>query len=555
MTLTLGPGLTLPLEAVTETFAILAKRGSGKTYTAAVLVEELHAAGQPVVVIDPIGVWWGLRSSADGQGDGLPFVVFGGDHADVPLEETAGDLLADLVVDERIAAVLDLSLLSKGAARRFMTAFLERLYRRNREPLHVVLDEADAWAPQRTSADGARLLGAVEDLVRRGRARGLGVTLITQRPAVLSKDVLTQAEVLIALRMTGVRDVAAIDEWVRLHADEDQAVELKRSLPALPVGTAWVWSPGWLGVLQQVQVRRRRTFDSSATPKPGQVRVEPRRLAPVDLDRLGQRMAETVERAKADDPKALRARVRALEEQLAAREERVEVPVLDEELVALLRHDLRAADEVLRRGLVVLAQATEALHGARTAELPAGAKEGTGHAPSMPAGDAGTPTREVRPPQPAAGGPLGKTERRILTVLVQHGPRTHRQLALQTGYSAKASTIGVSLGKLRRAGLVEPGQPITATAAAAGALGEVEHLPTGEALLRHWREQFGKTERVVLDVLAAAYPAEVRQHDLAARTGYSPTASTIGVALGKLRRLELVDGWRLSDDFAASVGL
>ena len=34
----------------------------------------------------------------------------------------------------------------------------------------------------------------MEDLVRRGRARGLGITLITQRPAVLNKDVLTQVD-------------------------------------------------------------------------------------------------------------------------------------------------------------------------------------------------------------------------------------------------------------------------------------------------------------------------------------------------------------------------
>lgn len=182
-TLTLRPGLELPYEAVTETFAILAKRGSGKTYCASVLVEEMHAAGLPVVVVDPIGVWCGLRSSADGKGDGLPFVVFGGDHADVPLEATAGELLADLFVDERLPAVLDLSSLSKGMQRRFMTPdFLERLYHRNRDPLHVVRDEADAFAPQRAGADMARLLGAVEDLVRRGRARGLGCTLITQRP-------------------------------------------------------------------------------------------------------------------------------------------------------------------------------------------------------------------------------------------------------------------------------------------------------------------------------------------------------------------------------------
>ncbi len=54
--LTLGPGLMLPVEAVTETFAILAKRGAGKTYTATVLVKEMMAAGLPLVIVDPVGV-------------------------------------------------------------------------------------------------------------------------------------------------------------------------------------------------------------------------------------------------------------------------------------------------------------------------------------------------------------------------------------------------------------------------------------------------------------------------------------------------------------------
>jgi len=123
----------------------------------------------------------GLRSSADGTAEGLPVVIFGGDHADLPLAETAGVLLADLVVDERVPAVLDLSTLSKSAARRFMTDFAERTVNRNRDPLHLVLDEADAFAPQRTDPGGQRLLGAIEDLVRRGRARGIGLTMISQR--------------------------------------------------------------------------------------------------------------------------------------------------------------------------------------------------------------------------------------------------------------------------------------------------------------------------------------------------------------------------------------
>jgi DNA helicase HerA-like ATPase len=83
------------------------------------------------------------------------------------------------------------------------------------------------------------MLGAIEDLVRRGRARGLGITLISQRSAVLNKDVLTQAEVLVALRMTSPRDRRAVDEWVKLHAEDDaQRDGFPTSLPSMPVGEA-----------------------------------------------------------------------------------------------------------------------------------------------------------------------------------------------------------------------------------------------------------------------------------------------------------------------------
>src|SRR5690348_6446760 len=153
--LSIADGLTLPLESVTETFAILANRGKGKSNTATVLVEQMHTAGLPVVVLDVKGDWWGIRSSADGKGAGLPFIIFGGDHPDVPLEQTAGALLADLIVDERINAILDLSGMSKTKARQFATDFAERLYKRNRDPLHVVIDEADVLIPQRATADTA----------------------------------------------------------------------------------------------------------------------------------------------------------------------------------------------------------------------------------------------------------------------------------------------------------------------------------------------------------------------------------------------------------------
>jgi hypothetical protein len=123
----------------------------------------------------------------------------GGEHGDLPLDVGAGELIADVVVAEGLSVVLDLSPFRKGEQTRFMTECAERLYHKNRQPLHLVREEADAFAPQRPMKGHERLLGAIAEVVRRGQARGLGVTLVTQRAAVLNKDVLTQAEVLVAL--------------------------------------------------------------------------------------------------------------------------------------------------------------------------------------------------------------------------------------------------------------------------------------------------------------------------------------------------------------------
>src|SRR5437016_11244902 len=82
--------IQLPITSVTKTFAILAKRGAGKSYTGAVMAEEFFKNGIPFVVFDPIDVWWGLRLSKDGTKQGIPVVVFGLEHADIPLDRTMG---------------------------------------------------------------------------------------------------------------------------------------------------------------------------------------------------------------------------------------------------------------------------------------------------------------------------------------------------------------------------------------------------------------------------------------------------------------------------------
>ncbi len=172
--------MRLPSELITETVAIVGRRGSGKTNTATVMVEELLEAGGQVVVLDPVGVWWGPKSSADGKKKGYPVVVLGGAHGDLPISEGDGKAIADWLVESGASAVIGLDGLdSRSAERRFITAFASQLYHRKRQsdrrtPLHVVLEEASLVAPQRVTAGDAAMLGAIQKLVRRGARDGSG---------------------------------------------------------------------------------------------------------------------------------------------------------------------------------------------------------------------------------------------------------------------------------------------------------------------------------------------------------------------------------------------
>lgn len=107
--LRISPDMALPLDAITDTIGILAVKGSGKSYTFMVMAEEMVRSGAPVIIIDVVGVCWGLRTSADGKGEGLPIAVLGGEHADLPLDTNAGRVLAEFAAAERRSLVLDVS--------------------------------------------------------------------------------------------------------------------------------------------------------------------------------------------------------------------------------------------------------------------------------------------------------------------------------------------------------------------------------------------------------------------------------------------------------------
>lgn len=258
----------LPLNSATKTFAVLAKRGAGKTYAGGVLAEEFFKVGVPFVIFDPIDCWWGLRFKQVGENKdgtpilekGVPIVVFGLEHADIQIDKNMGKQIAQAIVKNNISCVISTFGMPKSAQKHLIAEFSEELLNINNTPRHIFIEEAHEFIPQRVLGDMGKVFNAVSNLIVMGRNRGLGVTILNQRAATVNKDVLTQIDTLIALRSVGPQDRDALREWVEEHSAEGDFEAFLKSLPSLPTGEGWVWSPEFLGIFEKIKIRKRETF-------------------------------------------------------------------------------------------------------------------------------------------------------------------------------------------------------------------------------------------------------------------------------------------------------
>jgi hypothetical protein len=338
---------TVPSSLATQTVAVLARKGAGKTYTMKRIVESLLAVGGQVIVIDAVGVWYGLRLDASGaKASRFTVPILGGWRGDIDLAPSAGALVASTLVETGQSAVLDVSKFRKGDRKTFATDFAEELLHlkkdpARRSPLFVVLEEAQLLAPQKVQKGEERMLGAFEDLVKLGRNYGIGVGMISQRPQSINKDILNQTELLIVLQTNGPQERKTIEGWI---LENDAAgVDLVAELPKLQTGEAFVWSPGWLRYFGKVKIDACATFDASATPTGSTAGAG--ELKPIDLGSLKVAMAAVVEERQANDPRRLKEEIATLKglvlsfkdeagqlrEEKAARDAAPPAPALTEE--------------------------------------------------------------------------------------------------------------------------------------------------------------------------------------------------------------------------------
>jgi hypothetical protein len=552
----------IPAGVLAQHVIALGKTKSGKSSTLRVLVEGLLDADKPVCIIDPKGDWWGIKSSSDGKKAGYPLVIFGGEHADVPINAHAGASVAELIATGNRSCLIDLGGWMVGERTRFFVDLASSLFKHARGMRHLVIDECHNFAPQGKilDPDAGKMLHWANRLASEGQGKGITILAASQRPQKVHKDFLTSCETLIAKKVIHKLDRDAIKDWIDGCADPAMGKEVIASLAQLKKPQAWVWSPEVDYGPILIEFPMFKTYDSF---KPQG--ADARKLqgwADVDLEQVKSKLEKVVAEAQANDPAALKKRIAELERTMSKLSTSVPVDpdALDRAtkigyeaghadgmngarnawnaLVATLRHRYELCKDQIFDGAeteLKMESAPQRMSPQRPTIRPALGKPAAPIKRSAPSSGNGDASAEV-----GAGG-----KRRILAALAQYPDgMNQRKLSILVDIAPKGGTWRTYMAELRGKGWVDGGKDhMRITDAGLEALGHYEPLPTGDELVQYWRNRLGDSgKRAIFNAVVEAYPGSIDVDEVSRITGIARAGGTWRTYMAELRGLGIIEG-------------
>ncbi|MGY3608403.1 MULTISPECIES: hypothetical protein [unclassified Bradyrhizobium] len=377
----------------------------------------------------------------------------------------------------------------------------------------------------------------METIVRRGRVRGFIPWLITQRPAVLSKDVLSQADGIVSFKLTASQDRDAIGAWIEGQADKQEGKAILASLPSLERGRGVIWIPT-RRVLETAAFPQKVTFDSSRTPKRGE-KLQETTLRPLDLGRLKERLSKVEAETKANDPKALKAEIASLRKELAAKPTSIDPKAVEEAYERGLSEGLargenrakaalKAVHDRLGDALTVAGSALEALDSPMRAPAPR-RQVVAPPAPSRPT--------VAAPPLPKANGQFSGPQHRVLRSLAMwkalgHPSPSREMVAAAAGYSPSSGGFNNLLGALATAGAI--GKPMPGHVSILVDEDVMDAAEGRDMLLSY----LSNPQRKLVDALNGA--GDLSREELGQRTDYSASSGGFNNLIGSLSTLGII---------------
>lgn len=195
-------------ELVTGRTCIIAQSGAGKSWSIAVLCEKMCEAEIGFCLIDTEGEYYSLKEKFD------KIWWIGAEGADAECEDIEMDYdiervnlkhLMERAVAESRPVIFDVSEVDMIPRVTRLVNILYDVSTEQRKPYLLIVEEADKFIPQ--SKDSIK---KIEEISRRGRKRGLGLLVATQRPAIVTKNVLSQCNSQIIGKLSIENDLKAV---------------------------------------------------------------------------------------------------------------------------------------------------------------------------------------------------------------------------------------------------------------------------------------------------------------------------------------------------------
>jgi len=193
---------------ITERTFVCSMTRYGKSYCIRKIIEETFGK-VGIIVIDPEGEYASLR-------DKFPFLIVG---KDIPLNPDIAEFVAETVLKDNLSIIIDSSTADtideQEFVKRFVDKFMELELTKKKSYLFVV-EEADEFAPEKGVYKSASLRSMI-NLAKKGAKRGLGLILASQRPAMISKFVLSQCANQIVGHTEWSGDMKVLQQYLKIE--------------------------------------------------------------------------------------------------------------------------------------------------------------------------------------------------------------------------------------------------------------------------------------------------------------------------------------------------
>jgi hypothetical protein len=306
--LSISKDLNLNLEdLIGQCIAILGIRGSGKSNTAGVIFEELLQNNYPLSIVDIEGEYFGLKEKYE------VLVVGTGEGVEIEIDANCAGEIAQVSMEQNVPVVLDLSGFLSEERTELLKAYLSSLWNLAgtlRKPYMIGIEEAHEFIPQGVKNELKEMIARI---ALRGRKRGLGGIVVSQRSAKVDKDVLSQAGMLFLHRVVHEVDMRVYSELLPWRKSE-----VKEIITSLDTGDC-IYVNG--DSILPIYVRERATFHAGFTPSLEVVQ------SPA-LKSVSASIIETIERARSEKgskspTEQLEHRIEQLERMLESKDERI----------------------------------------------------------------------------------------------------------------------------------------------------------------------------------------------------------------------------------------